>query len=90
MTLKAVDFFPLGDVEKSNLALGIAHCYFVCITEGDWTDVVVDLWGLVETGDFWGAAWPEVDRGVQGNGDLVAIGPVEEVEVEVVLEVGGL
>jgi hypothetical protein len=90
VALEAVDFLLFCDVENSDLALGVADCDFVVVAEGEGADVVVELGGLVESGDFGGAAGPEVKGGVECDCDLVAIGPIEQVEVEIVLEVGGV
>lgn len=88
MSLKVGYLLSLGDIEHLDLSTAIPNSDPVIITEGNRTDIVVDLRCLIESGDFRRTARPEIEGGVQGHGNLIFIRPVQQIQVEVVLQIG--
>ena len=88
MTLEVIDFFLFCNIIDFDLSIAVAESDLVIITKRHRTDVIIDLIGFVETMDVGGAAGPDVECGIKSDSYLVVIGPVDKVEVEVVLEVG--
>ena len=75
MPLETCYSFFLGDIEHLDLSIAVPNCYPILIAEGNRTDIIIDLTGLIKSGDFRGAARPKVEWGIQSDCDLVVIGP---------------
>lgn len=60
MSFKIGQFFAFGDVEHFDLSTAVANGDSVVIAERHRADIVVELGGLVEAGDFRGAPRPQV------------------------------
>jgi hypothetical protein len=90
VSFEVVDPLFFCNVVDFDLAIAVSECDLVLVAEGNGADVVVDLAGLVYAADVSGAAGPDVKGGIESDCDLVVVGPVQKVEVEIVLEVRGL
>ena len=90
MTIEIVDLFSFANIKYFNLSHAISDCKFVLITEGNRTDVIADLAGLVEFSNLGGATRPYIEGWIKCDSNLVVIRPIKEVEIEIILEVGGI
>ena len=79
MSFKVINPLFLGNIINLDLSITVAKSNLVILTERNRTDIVIDLVGLVEPADIGRATRPNIERGVEGDCDLVVIGPVEKV-----------
>lgn len=61
MPFKTSHSFFLGDIEDFDLSVAVPHCNPILVAEGNRTDIIIDLTGLIKSGDFGGTARPEVE-----------------------------
>lgn len=87
MTLKVSYFLSLGNIKDFDLTVAVSNCDSVFITKRNWTNVVVDLAGLIKTGNLWWASWPKIKARVKSNSDLILLRPVDEVKIKIVLKI---
>lgn len=52
MALKVSNLLAFGNIEHFDLSITISNCNSILITEGDRTDIVIDLAGLIKTSDL--------------------------------------
>ena len=64
MPFKTRHSFSLSDIEDLDLSIAVSHCDPILIAEGNGADIIIELAGLIKSGDFGGAARPKVERGI--------------------------
>lgn len=89
MPIKLCDFGFLNQVEDFDLSKSVANGQFVLVTERYWAQVVIHLAGLIDLVLLWRTSRPHISCRVQSHCYLVVVGPVQQVQVEIILEVGG-
>ncbi len=89
MTIKALDLFSLNDVNQANFSKGISNRKGVIVAKRNWTNLITKMC-FVNFYSLSSMMVPKVYGVLEGNWDVVILRPIYEVEVKVILKIGGL